>query len=134
MAILILGASLGRMPQQPVKIQLVMDAPLPVAGQVDFGSIKTPLLVERIQTPIRTEPLVTRPIAANFTLFDGVELASPLSVSVPKLSKGLGVSVRGPINASVIGDVAAVVRGTVDGKVDVSVPETLQHRRIQLGL
>jgi len=150
----ILATALARVLSQPIKIQLVMDAPFPVAGQVDVGSVRTPLLVERIENPIRTEPIVTRPIAANVTLVKGVELASPLSVSVPELGKGLGVSVRGPVeanvggevkalvagrvDASVIGDVAAVLRGNVDanvnGQVDVSVPEPLKLRRIKLGL
>ncbi len=151
---LILATALARVLSQPIKIQLVMDAPFPVTGQVDVGGVRTPLLVERIENPIRTEPIVTRPIAANVTLVEGVELASPLSVSVPELGKGLGVSVRGPVNAqvggevkaqvagnvgaNVIGDVSAVLRGKVDadvkGRVDVSVPEPLEHRRIKLGL
>jgi len=149
----ILSLGLGRLLQQPIKIQLVMDDPLPVAGLVDVGGIRTPLLVEKIQAPIRTEPIVTKPIAANVTLVEGVKLASPLSVTVPQLTEDLGVAVRGPINAtvggrvnaqvagkveaSVNGDVSALLRGQVDsnvnGKVDVSASEPLPLQRIKLG-
>jgi hypothetical protein len=47
----ILPLSLGRLLQQPIRVQLVMDAPLAVAGNVAIDSIKAPLIVERIETP-----------------------------------------------------------------------------------
>jgi hypothetical protein len=83
----ILPLSLGRMLQQPIRVQLVMDAPLAVAGNVAIDSIKAPLIVERIETPIRTTPIQTAPISAHVTLKEGVRLASPLAVTVPELGR-----------------------------------------------
>jgi hypothetical protein len=83
----ILPLSLGRLLQQPIRVQLVMDAPLAVAGNVAIDSIKAPLIVERIETPIRTTPIQTAPISAHVTLKEGVRLASPLAVTVPELGR-----------------------------------------------
>ncbi|MCX5932441.1 MAG: hypothetical protein NTW83_11620, partial [Cyanobacteria bacterium] len=62
------AAFLGRVLQEPIKIELVMASPLPVTAQVDVGSIRTPLVVERIAEPIRTAPIKTIPITAKVTM------------------------------------------------------------------
>ncbi|CAK6697144.1 hypothetical protein [Synechococcus sp. CBW1107] len=144
-----IGAStLGRILQEPIKIELVMKSPLPVAAQVDVGSIQTPLVVEKIAEPIRTAPIKTIPIIAKVTMAEPVGLASPLAVNVPELSRGIGVDVKGPVeakvsgavSAQVAGDVGATVRGDVDarvkGKVEVEAKVTnqLDHQRIRIGL
>ncbi|MDM7938376.1 MAG: hypothetical protein QUV06_13090 [Cyanobium sp. CZS 48M] len=144
-AVTIGAAFLGRVLQEPIKIELVMASPLPVTAQVDVGSIRTPLVVERIAEPIRTAPIKTIPITAKVTMAEPVAVASPLAVNVPELSKGIGVAVTGPVNATVsgavnaqvAGDVGASVRGdvgaTVQGAVEAKVTNQLEHRRIRIG-
>jgi hypothetical protein len=147
------ATTLGRILQEPIKIELVMKSPLPVSGQVDLGSIQSPLVVEEIKTPIRTAPIKTIPITAKVTMAEPIAVASPLAVNVPELSRGIGVAVRGPVeatvstpvtakvsgtvNAQVAGDVGASVRGdvgaTVQGKVEANVINQLDHRRIRIG-
>lgn len=150
----ILATSLGRLLQQPIRIQLVMDAPLAVAGNVSVDSIKAPLIVERIETPIRTAPIHTAPISAYVTVKEGVRLASPLSVTVPELDRALAVNIKGPVHADVggsvsaqiagdvdarvAGNVSAAVRGSVDANVDGTIDTTISHpielRRVKIGL
>ncbi|MBC1260484.1 hypothetical protein FQK07_04245 [Synechococcus sp. BSF8S] len=137
--------SLGRVLQEPIKIELVMERPMPVSAQVDVGSIQTPLVVEKIAEPIRTAPIKTIPITANVTMAEPVGLATPLAVNVPELSRGIGVAVKGPVQATVSGAVSAQVAGDVDarvrgdvgatvkGKVDATVTNQLNHRRIRIG-
>ncbi|MCP9820844.1 hypothetical protein KBZ18_15270 [Synechococcus sp. Cruz-9H2] len=147
------AVSLGRILQEPIKIELVMKSPLPVSGQVDLGSIQSPLVVEEITAPIRTAPIKTIPITAKVTVAEPIAVASPLAVNVPELGRGIGVAVRGPVeatvntpvtaevrgtvNAQVAGDVGATVRGdvgaTVQGKVEANVINQLEHRRIRIG-
>lgn len=141
----ILAGAIGKLLQAPIKVQLVLDGPLPVNADVDVG---------RIKTPIRTTPIQTAPVHAKVTLPQGVTLAAPLAVQVPQLNRPLAValdrpvraSVEGPVEArvsgtvgaNVAGDVSADLRGKVDatvaGSVKADVNQPLSHRRIKVGL
>ncbi|MCT0219611.1 hypothetical protein KQ304_11500 [Synechococcus sp. CS-1329] len=139
------AAFLGRVLQEPIKIELVLTKPLPVAAQVNVDAIQSPVVVERIAEPIRTAPIRTIPITAKVTMTEPIDLASPLAVNVPELSQGIGVAVKGPVNATVsgavnaqvAGDVGASVRGdvgaTVQGAVEAKVTNQLEHQRIRIG-
>jgi len=71
------------------KIELVMDAPLPVAGLVDsFGGIRTPLLVEKISrrpNPHRADCEPSRSLQRR--LGRGSEWLRPVMSRVPQLTK-----------------------------------------------
>ena len=140
------SASLGKVLQEPIKIELVMKSPMPVSAQVDVGSVQTPLVVERITEPIRTAPIKTIPITAKVTMAEPIGLDdSPLKVNVPELSRGIGVAVNGPVEARVTTPVTAQVSGavnaqvtgdvgaTVQGNVETTVTNKLGHSRIRIG-
>lgn len=139
------AAFLGRVLQGPIKIELVMASPLPVAGQVDVGSIKTPLAVDRISSPISTTPIQTAPIFGRVTLADPVRVVSPLSVNVPALNQAIGVEVKSPVEATVKGVVKTQVDGevnarllgdvntTINGGVNATVFHPPGQRRIRIG-
>ncbi len=150
----LVAAALLQALARPIRIQLVLDTPLPVAGQVDVGGIRSPLVVSSIEKPISTNPILTAPISATVKVADPIDLAPSLSVSVPELARGVGVRidgpvearvdgpvtarVAGPVEARVSGDVSADLRGTVEatveGKVDTTITHPLAHERIRLGL
>ncbi|WP_094556146.1 hypothetical protein [Synechococcus sp. 1G10] len=90
------AVSLGRILQEPIKIELVMKSPLPVSGQVDLGSIQSPLVVQEIKSPIRTAPIKTIPITAKVTMAEPIAVASPLAVNVPELNRSIGTRSRVP--------------------------------------
>jgi hypothetical protein len=112
----------------PVRVKLSLDQPLPVSAAVSG-----------IEAPIPTQPL-----QATVNLPDGVQLATPVAVLVPQLSKPLKAEVSGAVDAqvggdvAVTGDVAAQVSGsveaTVDGEVEAEIPKPIKHERIRLGL
>ncbi len=144
-AVGIATASLGRILQEPIKIELVMKSPFPVSGQVDLGSIQTPVVIDRITSPIRTAPIKTIPITAKVTMAEPIGLNSPLKVNVPELSRGIDVAVQGPVEARVSTPVTAQVSGavnaqvtgdvgaTVDGHVEATMLNKLDHTRIRIG-
>jgi hypothetical protein len=106
----------------PVRVRLTLDQPLPVSAAVSG-----------IEAPIPTQPL-----QATVKLPDGVQLATPVAVQVPQLSKPLKAEVSGVVAAQVAGSVAAQVSGsvdaTVDGEVEAEIPKPIKHERIRLGL
>jgi hypothetical protein len=106
----------------PVRVKLTLDQPLPVSAAVSG-----------IEAPIPTQPL-----QATVKLPDGVQLATPVAVQVPQLSKPLKAEVSGAVAAQVAGSVAAQVSGsvdaTVDGEVEAEIPKPIKHERIRLGL
>ena len=112
----------------PVRVRLTLDQPLPVSAAVSG-----------IEAPIPTQPL-----QATVKLPDGVQLATPVAVQVPQLSKPLKADVSGAVAAQVgggvvvSGDVTAQVSGsvdaTVDGEVEAEIPKPIKHERIRLGL
>ncbi|MBV2350240.1 hypothetical protein KUL97_00805 [Synechococcus sp. HK05] len=106
----------------PVRVRLTLDQPLPVSAAVS-----------EIEAPIPTQPL-----QATVKLPDGVQLATPVAVQVPQLSKPLKAEVSGAVAAQVAGSVAAQVSGsvdaTVDGEVEAEIPKPIKHERIRLGL
>ena len=106
----------------PVRVRLTLDQPLPVSAAVSG-----------IEAPIPTQPL-----QATVKLPDGVQLATPVAVQVPQLSKPLKAEVSGAVAAQVAGSVAAQVSGsvdaTVDGEVEAEIPKPIKHERIRLGL
>lgn len=106
----------------PVRVRLTLDQPLPVSAAVSG-----------IEAPIPTQPL-----QATVKLPDGVQLATPVAVQVPQLSKPLKAEVSGAVAAQVTGSVAAQVSGsvdaTVDGEVEAEIPKPIKHERIRLGL
>ena len=106
----------------PVRVRLTLDQPLPVSAAVSG-----------IEAPIPTQPL-----QATVKLPDGEQLATPVAVQVPQLSKPLKAEVSGAVAAQVAGSVAAEVSGsvdaTVDGEVEAEIPKPIKHERIRLGL
>ncbi|CAK6687221.1 hypothetical protein BBFGKLBO_00169 [Synechococcus sp. CBW1107] len=140
------ATSLGRILQEPIKIELVSKSPLPVSAQVDVDSFDNPLVIDSINSPIRTAPIRTIPITATVTMAEPIGLAdSPLKVNVPELSRGIGVAVQGPVDARVTTPVTAQVSGavnaqvtgdvgaTVQGQVDATVMNKLDHTRVRIG-
>lgn len=85
-----------------------------------------------------------QPVQATVKLPNGVQLAAPVAVQIPQLSKPLKAEVSGAVAAevgggvAVTGDVTAEVSGTVDaqvdGAVDAEITKPIQHERIRLGL
>jgi hypothetical protein len=112
----------------PVRVRLSLDQPLPVSATVSA-----------IEAPIPTQP-----VQATVKLPNGVQLAAPVAVQIPQLSKPLKAEVSGAVAAevgggvAVTGDVTAEVSGTVDaqvdGAVDAEITKPIQHERIRLGL
>jgi hypothetical protein len=127
-----LSSALGQVLRAPIKVQLVMDAPLPVKAAVDVDGIRTPISVESIRTPLTvsevTAPLQLqhRPIPVNAAIADPVRVGGPLTVNVSELAEAIAVKVKGPLETKVDGAVTAQVAGDVGARVSGDVVADLR--------
>lgn len=129
-SVAMLSSALGQVLRVPIKVQLVMDAPLPVKAAVDVDGIRSPIAVEGIRTPLKvsevSEPLRHQPIQVNAAIADPVRVGAPLTVNVSELAEAIAVKVNGPLEAKVEGAVTAQVAGDVRARVSGEVGADLR--------
>jgi hypothetical protein len=125
-----LSSALVQVLRAPIKVQLVMDAPLAVKAAVDVDGIRNPIAVESIRTPLTvsevTAPLQHRVIPVNAAIADPVRVGGPLTVNVSELAEAIAVKVKGPLETKVDGAVTAQVAGDVGARVSGDVGADLR--------